>query len=77
MDCAHSITDAYGEEVWASEKGLSMVIDKMNDLRIMGSALVSKWRYWSHWSWDRATEEDKQWFLMLLRRMQELASETK
>lgn len=76
MDCAHSITDAYGEEVWMSEQGLSVVIDKMNDLRIMGSALFSKWRYWSHWSWGRATEEDKKWFLMLLRRMRELASST-
>lgn len=77
MNCGKSITEAYGEEIWASEKDLSMVIDKMKDLRIMGSALFSKWRYFSHWSWDKATEEDKEWFLMLLRRMQELASESK
>ena len=62
---------------WKDEIGLSEVIDKMNNLRIMGSGLFSEWRYFNHWAWGNATEEDKKWFLMLLRRMQELASETK
>lgn len=76
MDCGKSFIEAYGEEAWKNERGLSGVIDKMNDLRIMGSGLFSEWRYWSLWSWGLATEEDKKWFLMLLRRMQELTSGT-
>ena len=76
MNCAQSFMEAYGEEAWRNERELSEVIDKMNNLSIMGSGLFSQWRYWSHWSWGKATEEDKKWFLILLRRMQELASET-
>lgn len=74
MDCGQSIIEAYGEEAWKNERRLSEVIDKMNDLRIMGSGLFSEWRYFNHWSWGHATEEDKKWFLMLLRRMRELTS---
>lgn len=73
MNCAQNFIETYGEEAWRNERGLSGVIDKMNNLGIMGSGLFSQWRYWSHWSWGKATEEDKKWFLMLLRRMQELA----
>lgn len=77
MDCGQSFTEAYGERVWKDERGLSKVIDKMNNLRIMGSGLFSEWRYFNHWAYEHANEENKKWFLLLLRRMQELASETK
>ena len=74
MDCGKSFTEAYGEEAWCSNQGLSLVIDKINNLKILGSALFSKWRFFNHWSYGHATEEDKKWFLTILCRMQELAS---
>lgn len=74
MDCGSSFIEAYGEEAWCSNQGLLLVIDKINNLKIFGSALFSKWRFFNHWSYGHATEEDKKWFLTILCRMHELAS---
>ena len=72
MDCGASFNAAYGVEAWNTNKGLSAVIDKADDIKILGSALFSQWRYFNHWSYGHATEEDKEWFLTVLRRMKEL-----
>lgn len=72
MDCGDSFIAAYGEEAWHSHRRLSSVIEKVDDVRILGSALFSQWRYFNHWAYGHATEEDKEWFLIILRRMQEL-----
>lgn len=74
MDCGKSFVDAYGEVAWYYEKDLSEILDNINDLNVIGSGLFSKWRFFNHWSYDHATEKDKKWFLMLLRRMQEITS---
>ena len=72
MDCGKSFIDNCGEEAWRSNNGLLQIIDKVNDIKILGSALFSKWRYFNHWSYGHATKDDKEWFLIILRRMQEL-----
>ena len=72
MDCGESFIAAYGDESWYSHEGLLSVIDKADDVRILGSALFSKWRKFNHWAYGHATEEDKEWLLIILRRMQEL-----
>ena len=76
MDCGQSFAEAFGDKAWRNERGLFGVIDKTNDLHIIGSELFSQWRYFNHWSYGHATEKDKEWFLMLLQRMQELVSST-
>ena len=72
MDCGESFIAAYGQEAWHSRRELSSIIEKADDIIILGSALFSQWRYFNHWSYYHATEEDKEWFLIILRRMQEL-----
>lgn len=72
MDCGKSFIDACGGEAWRSNNGLLQIIDKVNDIKILGSALFSKWRYFNHWSYGHATKDDKEWFLIILRRMQKL-----
>ncbi len=72
MDCGASFNAAYGVEASNTQGGLSSVIDKVDDIKILGSALFSQWRYFNHWAYGHATEEDKEWFLTILRRMQEL-----
>ena len=74
MDCGKSFVDACGGEAWRSHRELSEAIEKINDVEILGSALFSQWRYFNHWSYGHATEEDKEWFLIILRRMQELTT---
>ena len=72
MDCGESFTKSFGREAWRSNKGLSLIIDKTNNIEALGSGLFSKWRYFNHWAYEHATEEDKKWFLMILKRMQTL-----
>ena len=72
LDCGESFTMTYGREAWRSNKGLSSMINEMNNLEALGSGLFSKWRYFNHWAYEHATEEDKNWFLMILKRMQTL-----
>lgn len=72
MDCGESFTKSFGREAWRSNKGLSSIIDKTNNIEALGSGLFSKWRYFNHWAYEHATEEDKNWFLMILKRMQTL-----
>ena len=75
MDCGHGFIDAYGIEAWNSKRGLSKVIDNIDDINILGSALFSQWRYFNHWSYSAPTDESKEWFLTIFRRMRELACE--
>lgn len=72
MDCGKSFIAAYGHEAWNSHRELLSVIGKADDIIILGSALFSQWRYFNHWACGHVTEEDKEWFLIILRRMQEL-----
>ena len=73
MDCGESFISKYGEEAWRSVEGLTTVIDKIDDIKLIGSALFSQWRYYNHWSYSDATDKDKEWFLMLLKRLRSLA----
>ena len=72
MDCGESFIAAYGAEAMKSHRDLASVIEKADDIKILGSALFSQWRYFNHWSYGHATEKDKEWFLTILQRMQEL-----
>ena len=44
------------------------------DLSLLGSLIFSQWRYWNHWSdYEPMEEEDYEWFVIALKRLQELA----
>ena len=72
MDCGHSFISTYGEKAWSSLDGLKLVINKINDIQIIGSGLFSKWRYFNHWSYYHAKNDEIDWFILLLKRMQEV-----
>ena len=72
MDCGESFTKAYGEG-WNHVEHLKTIIDKVDDINIIGAGLYSQWRYFNHWSYSNAGEEDKEWFLLLLFRLKSLA----
>ncbi len=73
MDCGNSFIEAYGDPAWNSVQGLKACIDKINDIKIIGAGLFSKWRYFNHWSYEHADENNKEWFLMLLYRLKKLS----
>ena len=74
MDCGESFTKTYGREAWRADIGVSSIIDNMDNIEVLGSGLFSKWRYFNHWAYEHATENDKHWFLMILKRIKELAN---
>lgn len=77
MDCGQSFIAAYGEEAWRSLAKLSAIIEKIDDVNLIGSALFSQWRYFNHWSCSDATDEDREWFLILFKRLNDLAKTKK
>lgn len=77
MDCGQSFIAAYGEESWRSLAKLSAIIEKIDDVNLIGSALFSQWRYFNHWSYSDATDEDREWFLILFKRLNDLVKTKK
>ena len=74
MDCGKGFVDSYGEKAWASLEGLKAAIDTIDDIMIIGSALFSKWRDYNHWSSPSdANNDTKEWFLLLLKRIQDIS----
>ena len=72
MDCGKSFIDTCGDEAWRSNKKLLQIIDKIDDLRVLGSGLFSQWRYFNHWAYSGPTEDDMQWFKTVLLRMKKI-----
>ena len=77
MDCGQSFIAAYGEEAWRSLAKLSAIIEKIDDVNLIGSALFSQWRYFNHWSYSDATDEDREWFMILFKRLNDLVKTKK
>ena len=71
MDCGHSFAEAFGD-AWNDVEILRRIIEKVNDINIIGAGLFSQWRYFNHWSYSGPTEEDREWFLLLFGRLKDL-----
>lgn len=72
MDCGESFINAYGLTAWKDNLVLKESIERINDTTIIGAALFSQWRYYNHWAYSDATEETRQWFLILLYRLKDI-----
>ena len=53
---------------------LEKVIDGIDDVQLLGSAIFSKWRYYNHWAMGESIrdEESMRWFNMITKRILEL-----
>ena len=71
MDCGNSFKDKYGDAVY-SDLELSIVIDDIVDIGLLGSAIFSRWRYFNHWSYGPAEPKDREWFMIALSRLENL-----
>ena len=63
MDCGHSFIAAYGQEAWNDARSLA-VVERIDDVRLIGSAIFSQWRYFNHGAVEHAQEKDRQWLLL-------------
>lgn len=75
MDCGHTFSNTYGMSTWDSLQGLKDNMGRVKDMNIIGSGLFSRWRFFNHWSYSDANEEDREWFVLLFYRLKELNEE--
>jgi hypothetical protein len=73
MDCGHSFIETCGEDAWRSVDGLRRIVDNINDVNLLGSAIFSQWRYFNHWAGCGPSEEDREWFIVIFRRLKRLS----
>ena len=74
MDCGHAFQERYGEAVYDVAE-LQKIIGNVSDIKLLGSAIYSRWRYFNHWAYsaDEILESDnRKWFIIALKRLEEL-----
>lgn len=76
MDCGHTFAEKYGNAVYNCE-ALESIIDRVTDIPLLGSAIYSQWRNFNHWAYSSEQildPENREWFLIALSRLGELAN---
>lgn len=77
MDCGQSFRKEYGDAISESD-ALKRIIDDIKDIKLLGSAIYSQWRYFNHWAYSGAEileAKNREWFILALGRLQQLVSE--
>ena len=75
MDCGRAFAEKYGEADKSAE-ALRRVIGEIDDLLLLGSAVYFRWRHFkhrAHSSGEILEPENRDWFLLALNRMAQLA----
>lgn len=57
-------------------EAFASIIEGVGDIRLLGSAIYSQWRYFSHWSGDPRSileEDNRTWFLLAFGQLEKLA----
>lgn len=75
MDCGHAFSEKYGNAFDDSEE-LDKIIDDVDDIPLLGSAIYSKWRYFNHWAYsgeEILDPKNRAWFILALSRLALLA----
>ena len=71
MDCGHAFTETYGDAASNSD-ALERIIDAVDDIPLLGSAIYSQWRYFNHWAYSAAEilePQNRAWFILALSRL--------
>jgi len=76
MDCGKSFESAYPDTgAFNDYRKLERIIDKIEDTHLIGCAIFSQWRYYTHWAYscdEIATLKSRAWFIMMFRRLEQL-----
>lgn len=71
MDCGNAFSEKYGQAVNDCD-ALEKIIDVVDDVNLLGSAIFSQWRYFNHWAYS-GTEvlepNNRKWFVLALNRL--------
>ncbi|WP_373484077.1 hypothetical protein [Acetobacterium sp.] len=77
MDCGNSFAEVYGDAEHNYEE-LNRIIDTVTDIKLLGSAIYSRWRYFNHWAYngEEILEfKNRSWFILALSRLSLLSGE--
>lgn len=77
MDCGNAFSDKYGA-AFNDHKELDKIINDVNDIDLLGSAVYSQWRYFNHWAYsgEEILEfRNRSWFILALERLAMLTGE--
>lgn len=77
MDCGNSFIDAFSADAFNKVEELDKVIDEIDDVQLLGSAIFSHWRYVTHWD-DYShllNNEHRLWFIAAFGRLAVLTEE--
>lgn len=76
MDCGSAFMSLYRDAI-NDEQKLYAIIDKIDDISLLGSALYSKWREYNHWAYSGAEilePKNRAWFVLVLSRLADLTA---
>ncbi|MDU6032368.1 MAG: hypothetical protein E6Y85_09160, partial [Peptoniphilus harei] len=79
MELGHKFLRKYGNETGKLDK-LKEIIDEVNEIDLLGSAVFLKWRYFNHWAYDQSEilkEDNINWFILALSHLNQLAAKDK
>lgn len=77
MDCGEAFIASYSPNTFNDYRELDKIIDSVDDIPLLGSAIFSKWRYFNHWAYDpnEITEADSRaWFITAFSRLERLTA---
>ncbi|MCC8030006.1 MAG: hypothetical protein LIO75_09495 [Lachnospiraceae bacterium] len=77
MDCGHAFGEKYGKAA-SNVAELKRIIDSVDDIMLLGSAIYSQWRYFNHWAYSGAEilePDNRAWFITALDRLAALTDE--
>lgn len=78
MDCGNAIEKTYPNMKILDDVGsLRRVINHISDIGLLASAIFSKYRYITHWSYceELLSENNRTWFILAFERLAELSVE--
>ena len=77
MDCGHAFEEKFEKAVYDA-RALDTIIENVNDISLLGSAIYSRWRYFNQWAYDAAeilSMSNRSWFIIALNRLAELCKD--
>lgn len=77
MDCGKRFIDTFSNDAFYKNDALDKVIDEIDDVDLLGSAIFSHWRYVTHWA-DYSSlldDEHRPWFITAFGRLAVITEE--
>lgn len=78
MDCGNRFIETFSSNAFYKNEVLDKVIDDIDDIQLLGSAIFSQWRYVTHWAdySNLLDEEHRPWFITAFGRLAVLTEGT-